>query len=373
MKANFHRLLRRSVHCIAGFVSIGALIFFGAEIGSRLDDWLFMSISPLSNPTYDSELRFVDEGFVRGRPNGSFKRWQLNEYGFNGPSNPLLPHPDCQRLVILGASETFGSYESPEYEFVSQLRRRLEDGLGHCFEVVNASIVGMSPRSAIAYWNGWVSQFRPQFVFLYPNPMLSLRISNDSDSHCVTTETTPRPATSATSGGIRYRFVDRLRDALDKPQWLVDIQIERQITHLVRKYGADWILEEVPEQCFGTFQNEIEDLINAVVSDGSIPILATHAFRSDGYERGTNLWLRQWIPRVTGAGQLRYHLAANGTLRSLAERQSVVVFDAERILQGCRECFVDPVHFSDAGATRLASAFVEFFSNYLGHGKNALQ
>jgi len=355
----------------AGLLAVGFLVLGGAELGSRLDDWMFLGISPLANPDYDSDLRLSDDGFVRGRPNGRFKRWQLNEYGFNGAPNPLLPSPDCRRVIVLGASETFGAYESPGQEFVAELRRRLPDT--PCFEVINGSIAGMSVRSATAYWNGWVERFRPDVALLYPNPLLSLYISDDSDGHCAL----PRPADKVTApaapNGFSSRFLDRLRDAIDKPQWLVDAQIQWTVARVVRAHAAGWVLEEVPPQCVASFRSEVEELIGAVAATGALPVVVTHAFRSEPHEKQTHLWLRRWVPRVEGEGQVRYHQAANDSLRSLAASSPVGLFDADAVLRGCDACFADPVHFSDEGAARLASALASFLVDLPRQGEHALQ
>lgn len=354
---------------------LAALALLGAELGARLDDWVFLGVPPLSNPTYDSELRLADRGFVRGKPNGRFRRWQLNEHGFNGPPNDLLPRPGCPRVVVLGASETFGSFESPEREFVSELRRRL--AAEGCFEVLNASIVGMSVASATAYWNGWLRQFRPAIVLLYPNPLLGLRISEDSERHCVVAP--PAPATPAEAparapaNGLRSRFVDRLRDGIDKPQWLADAQVDRRIAREVRAHAPGWVMEEVPPSCLEGFRGEVEALVAAVAASGALPVVATHAFRCEGHEADCHRWLRQWVPRVAGEGQVRYHREANALLRSLADGSRARVFDADGVLAGCDACFADPVHFSDEGASRLAAALATFLARLPAQGGDALQ
>ena len=87
-------LVRRA----AGFLAIGILVLGGAEFGSRLDDWMFLDVSPLANPTNDSELRLRDDGFLRGRPNGRFKRWQL--HAVTASSARRIP---CFRAPTAGA------------------------------------------------------------------------------------------------------------------------------------------------------------------------------------------------------------------------------------------------------------------------------
>ncbi len=368
------RALGPLVRNLARLGMVGAVALAGAELGARLDDWVFLGVPPLSSPTYDSELRLQDAGFMRGRPHGRFKRWQLDEHGFNGPPTPLEPRADCVRVIVLGASETFGSFESPGRELVTQLRDRLAGE--PCFEVINASIVGMSTASATAYWKGWVERFRPDVALIYPNPLLSLRISDDSDRHCA-----PRPpasdgaAPAAAPNGYRPRFLDRLRDALDTPQWLANAQVERNLARLVRERGPHWLLDSVPPQCLEGFRAELLELVGAVQASGALPVVCTHALSILSEREGarSGLWMRQWVPRVPAPAQIRYHDEANDAVRSLAGRPSVAVFDVDAALRGCDECFVDPVHFTDAGAERLASALAAFLVRLSQPGEHALQ
>jgi hypothetical protein len=363
----------RTIRVPVRLLLLATTMLIGAEAGARLDDWMFQGVPPLSSPTYDSELRLQDHGFVRGRPNGHFKRWQLNEHGFNGPPNALVPPKDCVRVVVLGASETFGSFESPGREFVSQLRRRLE-GEG-CFEVINASIVGMSMGSAKGYFEGWVRRFDPHVVLIYPNPLLNLRIAEDSDAHCASRPPERAPPPPAPEPPpVRSRFLDRLRDAFDTPQWLVDAGIERQIARKLEAHGPDWPMTSVPQECLRAFEEDVQTLVRAVHASGAVAVVSTHAnvLHDDAVTR-QGLWLRQWVPRVTAEGQIRFHDRANDRLRSLSADSDAAVFDAERALGGCAPCFVDPVHFSDEGADRLAAAMAPFLAQLAGPGKHALQ
>src|SRR5262245_22624560 len=86
------------------------ILLVTAELASRLDDWLSFDTPFLANPDRERDLTVQDQDGLHGRPNGRFRKWQLNEFGFRGDgvrsTNPEI------RLMILGASETFGLYES---------------------------------------------------------------------------------------------------------------------------------------------------------------------------------------------------------------------------------------------------------------------
>src|SRR5262245_65881480 len=79
------------------------------------------------------------------------------------------------RVMVLGASETFGIYESDQKEFPAQVAGLLRaKGGSPKVEVINAAIVGMTVRSMIPYWRNWASQFRPKIVVVYPSPLFYL-------------------------------------------------------------------------------------------------------------------------------------------------------------------------------------------------------
>ena len=141
----------------------------------------------------------------------------------------------------------------------------------------------------------------------------------------------------------------------------------------VRAHESGLVLEDVPPQCLAHFRSEVEELIGAIAAAGALPIVATHAFRSDEHDAQSHLWLRRWVPRVTGLGQVRYHREANDSLRALAASPPAVLFDAEEVLLGCNSCFADSVHFSDEGAARLASALASLLVHLPRQGEHALQ
>ena len=78
-----------------------------AELVARFDDWLFFDAAILSTPDRQRDLELHASDTIRGKPNGAHRKWKLNTDGFRGPA--IDPRPAGKRVMILGASETFGA------------------------------------------------------------------------------------------------------------------------------------------------------------------------------------------------------------------------------------------------------------------------
>ena len=114
-------------------------------------------------------------GGVQGRPNARYQKWGLNELGLRGPSTSREPRRGVIRIVTVGASETFGMAEAEGREYP----RQLEDSLNgaatrgnstHRFEVLNASLPGMSIPSILLGLRGHIRSLSPDIVVVYPSP-----------------------------------------------------------------------------------------------------------------------------------------------------------------------------------------------------------
>lgn len=121
------------------------LVGVGAEAAARLDDWIHDATPLLASPSRDRDLVVAESWGYRGRPHGAFRKWWLNAFGFRGPEIAQQPPSYHIRILILGASETFGLYESPDHEYPARLRARLASSPE--IEVVNAAMAGISVKS----------------------------------------------------------------------------------------------------------------------------------------------------------------------------------------------------------------------------------
>lgn len=123
-------------------VGAGATAF---EVAARVEDLLRYGTPLLSPYRSQSDLAMRDALGMHGRPGARFQKWILNNLGTRGPDAPPTPAAGVRRVVTVGASETFGLYESPGHEFP----RQLADSLGAGYDVLNAAMPGMSDRKSV--------------------------------------------------------------------------------------------------------------------------------------------------------------------------------------------------------------------------------
>src|SRR3954470_21024340 len=94
-------------------VAFSLVAVASAELFSRIDDRVRLGIPIMHTPNGDRDLKLRDSLVIRGRPNGRYRQLRLNNYGFLGPDITRDPAPGCTRIMVLGASESFGMSEPP--------------------------------------------------------------------------------------------------------------------------------------------------------------------------------------------------------------------------------------------------------------------
>jgi hypothetical protein len=351
------RLVRKGVH---GTILL-VLFLLSAEMTARLDDWLHLGVPIFATPDMEQDLLMKDENGTRGRPHGRFKKWQLNAYGFRSPVISLTPSPDCKRIMVLGASETFGLYESEHKEFPAQLAGLLEQQ-GRC-EVINAALPGMSIRSMTRYWETWAGQFRPDVVVIYPSPAFYL---NDSFSRAPRPKGQPQAAGHESAPGMRSRLVFRMKDTFHLPDFVEKWRAERDIRAKIDSLTAGedgTFFRAVPRERVDLFSADLGRLVKSIQKQGARPILLTHAMRSAIPPRAEDLSdlrsARIHLPRVTEEVFAEFEQAAARAVVERAGECGVRVVDIAGAIGGRREWFADLVHFNDEGASVVGELVAE--------------
>jgi hypothetical protein len=171
------------------------------EFASRLDDYTHLGVPFAASPDRQRDLMTRESWGFRGKPGGRFQKWKLNAFGFRGPEIAREPEDGTKRVLILGASETFGLLESSDNEYPAQLRRHLQQK-GR-YEIINASLAGMSLAAMNSYWDNWGRQFQPHIVLIYPSPIFYLR--DDDQAPKYPARLGARPATGEHRFGVGLR------------------------------------------------------------------------------------------------------------------------------------------------------------------------
>ena len=142
-------------------IAYGGVVLASAELFARLDDALTWG-APLVAPYRDELLLTRDSGLVRGRPGYRFPEMgDEQRRDFRGPEIALTAPPGRERIAALGASETFGLYESEGGEFPARLRVLLDSLEPGRFEVFNTALPGMGLPSMARYYTRVVAPFPP--------------------------------------------------------------------------------------------------------------------------------------------------------------------------------------------------------------------
>jgi lysophospholipase L1-like esterase len=335
-------------------LAAGLTFLAAAELTARLDDYLFSDISPLASPDRERDLLVQMPWGTRGKPNGHFRKWYLNEYGFLGPSLSHLP--TSTRVMVLGASETFGLYESAGQNYPAQLSKNLAERGRRDVEIVNAAVAGMTLPSLKAYWDNWVSSFQPSFVLLYPSAHFYL----DNERPRVVR----KPATTDWSAVRRLvtssRFLGRIIDQGKQIQLLRALRSHLEIGRALKGKSPDYLFvaRNLPQDRLHAFKHDLEELGDAVARTGATPVLITPAFKTPWPPAPSDLaelnYFRIFIPRAEADAIPAFVAAARQVIIDLGQRRGWPVIDAAYELGGRRELFADPVHFTNEGSRRLA-------------------
>ena len=159
-----------------GLVLVFLLSF---ELMARVQDSVRYPMPLLSTVNSEEELIMHDRDGAHGRPDVQFKKWVMDRLGFRGPEVPVHPASGTVRVVVVGASETFGLYESPRKEYARELEDTLNEYVakGACaaagtvrFEVLNDALPGMSLPSVRQDIRKRLVRFVPHIIVYYPSP-----------------------------------------------------------------------------------------------------------------------------------------------------------------------------------------------------------
>jgi hypothetical protein len=331
------------------------VVFVGVlEVCARIDDSIRWK-APLIGSYTHSMLWVHDSLGFRNRPGVRFEKWQINSHGFRGPEVAVEKRPDVVRVGLVGASETFGLFESEGMEYPAQLQAKLDWLAPGRFEVVNFAVAGMGLPTMRGYYETTVSRFRPDIVVLYPSPSFYL---DTAEPIAVGPSQSPgersaRPILrlAEKSRTLLKRFVPRAAQAQVKSRSIRRARVE---------HDQSWVWDDVPVDRMRLFRNDLGELVHAVHASGAQIVLVTHANRfppngaltaEDRYHLRSVLSL---FPRASDAALLRIDDKSNTIIRDAASDRNAHLIDAAAAMTGNPAYFADYAHFTDIGAARMA-------------------
>lgn len=354
-------MLRRA----ALFVVLAGVFGLVFELTARVED-LIRYGTPIFSP-YTSQLDLIvrDEYGARGRPNGRFQKWVLNDIGTRGPNVPRAKPRGTLRVVTTGASETFGLYESANREYPRQLEDSLRVSLAQAacrdastlgqVEVINAALPGMSLPTVALDLEHRIAALSPDFVVYYPTPPQYLDVEPPG---------APPPRRQVSSDGpptlraLYPRSTGRLRNQLKTilPDFVQTALRRREVEKVTAGRPAGWRFTSVPSERLELFERHLRQIVGIIRATGASPVLATNtnAFLGDDPASADMLYAwERFYPRATGDVILAFDDSARSIIREVARDSMTALADIEPTVRG-PAAFADFSHFTDAGAATVA-------------------
>jgi len=327
---------------------VAILLFFAVwEACARVDDAITDG-APLLALHDSSVLMTTDEFGVTGKPNAHYLKWKMNSLGFRGPQLRW----DRERIVCVGASETFGVYEPEGLEFPRQLERELNVLAGtERYQVVNAGLPGQSLSSFARRAVTTIGRIRPSIAVIYPS--LAIYIDPPEEGYV----RDPRPPAPKFQARIGGKLLDLLSASV--PEF---IQTNIQRLQIGWRTRHTMVLDRIPESNVGRFHRDLSHLLDILETERVRPLLVTHATRFGSTVRPEDrpvltAW-RTLHPELKEDGFLDMEDRLNGVIQAEAARRHLMLVDAASQLHGSAD-FVEFVHFTPGGANKLARAIAD--------------
>jgi lysophospholipase L1-like esterase len=349
----------------ARWIWLGAIFFVTLEFAARVDDWARWR-APFTGRYAHEALVTRDSVTIRGRAGYRYEKWSMNSDGFRGKE--LLGDSNRVRVVTLGASETFGLFESEGNEYPAQLQRALDSLAPGKFEVVNAALPGMSLAAMRPYLQYVVAPIQPDYVVLYPSPSFFLEIAPPADSLRLPPW---NPEARASVGeSIRFeltnaRLLEKTKVVVKRilPLELLISAREKAVRRERKAHGKDWVWSEVPSERMEIFEQQLVRVLEDIDALGADAVLVTHVNRFLHRSGDLDLVDRQHLlaplslywPRAAEGVVVGVDSAANRRMRELAHRRALALVDAEGRIPADAAHFADYSHFTDEGARMMAS------------------
>lgn len=325
--------------------------FLTLEVCARIDGYVSYGTPFFSHDSIDT-LYTTDALGKHGKANARYRKWKLNSLGYRGPEL----HSGRQRIICIGASETFGLYEDEDREYPRQLERELNRRLGRdAFDVVNVAYAGLTLNNEVQRLPGIIKTVQPRIALIYP--ALANYIWNPTEAaHAPVETSTPPPS------NFEFRILDNF-GALAKnvtplavQTWIRQMQIDRQ----TRRHPA---MKRLPEASIERFRSELNLLVRKLQAAGVEPVLVTHATRFGKSVTPENrpylvAW-RKFYPTLAEEGFLDMESRMNAVIRQVASKQKLHLIDIAEELPAESRYFADFAHFTNEGSRVMAGLLAD--------------
>ncbi len=330
----------------------GMLFLLVMEVCARTDDRIKWQ-APFWGTYSRGELSVVDELGYRNRPDSRFEKWTINRHGFRGPDVSMQKPEGKIRIMVLGASETFGLYEQAGMEYPAQLQQELDQMRPGRYEVINAAVPGISPPRLLHLYEHWLRKFETDIAIYYPSPSIYL-LRRPPGPIVLDRIRKVRPK------AFESRLMAKTRIAVKGflPAGLQTKMRQVVIARAERAHGPDWVFKEPPPDRPPLFHRQLTTLVDALQRDGAQIFLVTHATRITNTiseeERQLLIGWRKLYPHVAETCFLEMETIGNDIIRKVAREAQARLIDIDAKIPKTNDIFADHVHFTTKGAAHMA-------------------
>jgi hypothetical protein len=336
------------------------------ELCARIDDAVKYGAPFFGTYTNERLRNRDDDGLPFNIPNSRYEKWKNNSYGFRGPDFPINKPHGTFRIVCLGTSETYGMFESPDNEWPAQLQKIK---VGSKYQVINASVVGLSLAQIDSYIFKYVKPLKPDMIILVINPISYVTTKLRSSNYNYTVK--------SSKGGEAihsYNFIDYFR-IFPKTKELIKQSLTYNFPFFMKSYllentkyqinQAETIrlkgvkpINSVPEFIIKSYKYDLNKLIininkyNADVVITSYPSLMDR----DNLEKYPDIFLdnRKFAVELSLFGMVDVFDKLNKINQAVASMHRIDYVDLASVLPKSTKYFADNVHYTDDGAKVVA-------------------
>ncbi|MEZ5358269.1 MAG: hypothetical protein R3F48_05510 [Candidatus Zixiibacteriota bacterium] len=366
---------KKIVRYLAAFI----LFCIFVELTARFDDWVEYD-APFWGTYSSLRLRsWDDEGTRINIPNGDFEKWKNNSAGFRGPEISMEKRPGVTRIVCLGASESYGLYESPGMEWPAQLRMELDSTK---FEIINVASVGLPMVQYVDYLRKYVMKYSPDAAILYIEPVSYVAARERAINNPESIIKNPKQQQAARQLGIRgklnawFRAVPKLQRAIKQflPSSIMAEYNRRAAEEMVQSAELTYLkgmtpLDDVPSEIIEEYKTELKKIIAFLLENNCQPILCTYPSLIDGGMNDDNMTMlleaRRFVVELSLEGMANTARRLNEANRGVAEVEHLPLIELENAVPRTTEYFADNVHYTDTGAEIVARTIADFLRTNL--------
>jgi len=316
-------------------------------------------------------VQMDSNGILHNIPNTRYKKWKINSLGFRGAEIDLEKKEGQIRIVCLGASETFGYYESYGKEWPSQLGEMLRDKFPKV-EVSNVSVAGQHLRKRREYVEQYVLPLKPDIMIIFHQRFF------DYVRNSMRGEESEYPAKNVK--GKRGKYPVQVDSCIETPiavlsqpaeaakkslpeRWLTQIRI-RRLRRKIRQKERKYLtyrepMEEAPEEMILEYEEQLRSFAHYLKENNITPVLSTYPTlvtpsNEHIYEDLLLAYRRVFCIELSENGILDTVRKWNHAIRKIAKEQNVVLADNGHLIPKTLKYFADNCHFTDQGAEMIA-------------------